>query len=289
MALAKKSVKLIARKTHIISCLQREILVLQGFKATAPGSADIGLGSINNAFPNGSFPVGAVHEFLSSEAVGATCGFMAGLLASMMGSNGVSLWISSGRQLFPPALRYFGIQPDKFIFIDLQKERHVMWAMEEALKCPALIAVVGEIPEISFTASRRLQLAVEESKVTGFILRNNPRTLSASACISRWKITPLLSHTVDNLPGIGFPQWKVELLRIRNGRPGVWEVMWTGGRFLTKRWVGAGEHAPVLKSTGDKSPPAKDTMSFRTLHTQDQAGSAMPSKEVIAAPDQKAG
>jgi hypothetical protein len=34
------------------------------------------------------------------------------------------------------------------------------------------------------------------------------------------------------LPGVGFPHWKVELLRIRNGIPGVWCVHWSGGRFV---------------------------------------------------------
>jgi protein ImuA len=142
------------------------------------------------------------------------------------------LWISSSRTLFPPALKSFGLEPDRFIFIDLQKEKEVIWAMEEALKCEALSAVVGEIREIDFTASRRLQLAVEQSRVTGFILRNNYRNLNTTACVSRWKITPLSSESVDELPGIGFPKWKVELVRMRNGRSGVWDIQWVEGRFL---------------------------------------------------------
>jgi protein ImuA len=103
--------------------------------------------------------------------------------------------------------------------------------MNEALKCGALAAVVGEMKEISFTASRRLQLAVEQSQVTGFILRSNPRNVNTTACVSRWKITSLPSESVDDLPGIGFPKWRVELLRIRNGKSGVWDVQWMNGRF----------------------------------------------------------
>jgi len=41
--------------------------------------------------------------------------------------------------------------------------------MEEALKCESLSAVIAETPEISFTVSRRLQLAVEQNRVTSFI------------------------------------------------------------------------------------------------------------------------
>jgi protein ImuA len=233
---------MLVRRAEVMAELQTDILRLQGFKTSNNAVADVGLGPIKGAFPNASFPLGAVHEFLSARAedAAATTGFIAGLLASLMGSNGTCLWISSSRTLFPPALKNFGIAPDRFIFIDVQKERDVMWAMEEALKCGALTAVVGEVQEISFTTSRRLQLAVEQSQVTGFVLRNNLRQagkLNTTACVSRWKITPLPSAPVaigilGNLPGIGFPRWRVELLRIRNGKPGVWDIQWRDGKFL---------------------------------------------------------
>ena len=38
----------------------------------------------------------------------------------------------------------------------------MLWVIEEALKCEGLAAVIGEIKELSFTQSRRLQLAVEK-------------------------------------------------------------------------------------------------------------------------------
>ena len=221
------------KRTDIIARLQSDILLLQGFRPGNNIALDMGLGPIKDAFPNGSFPLGAMHEFLSvgAEDSAATSGFIAGLLSSLMGSGGTSLLISSRRKLFPPALKSFGIQPDRFIFIDLQKEKHVTWAMEEALKCGALTAVIGEVKEINFTASRRLQLAVEQSQVTGFILRSNPQKLNPTACVSRWKISALISESPNDLPGIGFPHWKVELLRIRNGKCGSWEVKWEDGRF----------------------------------------------------------
>ena len=222
-----------AKRTDIIARLQSDILLLQGFKPGKNTAMDMGLGPIKDAFPNGSFPLGAVHEFLSigTEDTAATAGFIAGLLSPLMVSGGTSLWISSSRKLFPPALGSFGIQPDRFIFIDLQKEKHVIWAMEEALKCSALTAVIGEMQEISFTSSRRLQLAVEQSQVTGFILRKNFQRINTTACVSRWKITPLISESPDDLPGIGFPHWKVDLVRMRNGKSGSWEVKWEDGRF----------------------------------------------------------
>jgi protein ImuA len=220
-------------KADIISQLQKDILVLQGFKAVKSTTVDTGLGPLNEAFPNATFPLGAIHEFLAEgiEGVAATSGFIAGLLSPLMANLGVALWISSSRKLFPPAMKNFGLTPDRFIFLDLKNEKEVLWAMDEALKCGALTAVVGEMKDLSFMASRRLQLAVEESQVTGFILRNNPRNPTTTACVSRWRITSRPSGFVDDLPGVGFPQWKVELLRMRNGRTGVWELKWEAGRF----------------------------------------------------------
>lgn len=221
-------------KANIIAQLQKDILVLQGFKTGGNNtSIDVGLGAIKNAFPNNQFPLGAIHEFIAAgaEDAAATGGFVAAVLASLMHHKGATIWISSSRNIFPPALQSFGIAPDKIIFIDLHKEKQIAWVMEEALKCKGLAAVVGEMPELSFTTSRRLQLAVEQSQVTGFILRQNPRNSNTTACVARWQITSLPSELEEGMPGVGFPRWNVHLLKVRNGRPGSWQVEFTAGRL----------------------------------------------------------
>jgi protein ImuA len=221
-------------KANMRDILQTDILRMQGFKSVNSTALDLGLGPLREAFPNASFPLGAIHEFVSArpEETAATIGFVSGLLSILMASNGVTLWISSSRLLFPPALKNFGVDPHRIIFIDVQKEKDALWALDEALKCNALTAVVGELPNISFTHSRRLQLAVEESQVTGFLLRNQSRNIGTTACISRWQITPLPSESIDDLPGIGFPKWRVNLQRIRNGKPGSWDILWMDGQFI---------------------------------------------------------
>jgi protein ImuA len=221
------------KNAGIIERLQTDILRLEGHKPANSAVLDLGLGEIKNAFPNSTFPLGVVHEFLAGQAgnVAATMGFIAGLVAPMMEKSGTILWISCRRTLFPPALKSFGLQPDRFIFIDLKNEKDVMWATEESLKCGAVTGVIGELPDLSFIGSRRLQLAVEQSQVTGFILRGQPKKVNTTACVSRWRITSLPSEPIDNMPGIGFPQWRVELLKIRNGKPGVWDIRWMNGKF----------------------------------------------------------
>src|SRR5690606_40358249 len=55
---------------------------------------------------------------------------------------------------FPPGLKRFGVEPDRVIFIDLKREKDVLWAMEQGLKCSTLSAVVGELQEIGRASCR---------------------------------------------------------------------------------------------------------------------------------------
>jgi len=220
-------------KADIIARLQREILPLQGYKPAAAGQPfDAGLGVVVDAFPNASFPLGAIHEFIctGAEDASATSAFIAGIVSAIMKQAGTSLWISSSQTIFPPALQLFGIDPCKIIFVDIVREKERIWAIEEALKCPAIAAVIGDIQEISFTASRRFQLAVEQSHVTGFVLRRNPKNM-ATACMARWQVASLPSACADQLPGVGAPRWHVQLQKVRNGKPGKWSLEWNAGGF----------------------------------------------------------
>jgi protein ImuA len=219
-----------AAKQDIIQQLQKEVLSMQRLKKVSGESLNTGLWEVEQAFPGQTFPLGAVHEFISSakEDAAATNGFMAGLISQVL-KKGTAVWVSNKRTIFPPAMNVFGVEPDRIIFIDLWGQKDVLWAIEEALKCDVVSAVIGELSELSFTESRRLQLAVEQSRVTGFIHRYNPKTENVTACVSRWKIKPLASDIC--IPGIGFPRWNVQLQKVRNGKPGTWQVEWSGGQF----------------------------------------------------------
>ena len=222
-------------KQDIISKLRKNILHWEGFRAPMAGNADtFGLGQIETAFPNGVFPTGTIHEMLCPEAeqTAATAGFIGGLLAVLMKKGGACLWISTSGKLFPTSLMTFNVEPDRVIFVNLQKEKDVLWVMEEALKCEGLAAVVAELQDISFAQSQRLQLAVESSKVTGFLLRNDTRKVGTTTCVARWQISHLPSEPEDGLPGVGFPRWQVELLKVRNGNPGSWQLEWRDSSFV---------------------------------------------------------
>ena len=240
-----------ALKADIITQLKKDILALQGFRPLLHQHSRIELGTINHSFPNSVFPLGVNHEFIcnNNESLTASSGFIAGILSSLLQKGGAVVWISSSHTIFPPALLSYGINPAQIIFIRLRNRNQVLWTIEEALKCEGLTAVVGEINTLDLTQSRRLQLATEQSGVTGFLLRTKQQTLNTTACTCRWQIHPLQSETEDGLPGVGFPRLKVELLKVRSGRPGKWELEWNDRRFnevITKHSSAIDEHKEAV-------------------------------------------
>lgn len=222
-------------KRDLVMKLQQDILLWQGFKpATAGNPEQIGLGAIEQAFPGSVFPKRAIHEFITvfAEDAAASDGFIAGLLAVLMQQGSPCLWISTSRRLYPPSLSSFNVEPERIIFMDVKSQQDALWITEEALKCEGLAAVVAEIDALGLVESRRLQLAVEQSGVTGFILRKSAKQMANTIATARWHISPLSSVNQGGMPGVGFPRWQVDLLKVRNGVPGRWVVEWAGDGFL---------------------------------------------------------
>lgn len=231
-------------RADIIARLQREIMPLQGYKPRLHHGQNQSQSPLSMAFPGKVFPLGAIHEYhyQSKEDLASTSGLIAGIIASHLQKEGITIWICGQRSVFPPALASFGLKPEQFLFVELGLEKERLWVMEEALKCQGVSAVIAELRQLDFTSSRRLQLAVERSGVTGFVIRNKARNSTVS--LSRWEVRPLPSHNEEGIPGIGDPAWKVDLLKVRNGRPMSWQLEWKYGKFISLQ---AEEILPIMQ------------------------------------------
>ena len=112
---------------------------------------------------------GCLHEF-SGEGAEAFAAILSGRL------KGPVLWCAdamAGSALYPPGLKAFGLDHRRLILVRCRKPREILAAMEDGLRCRALAAVIGELSGgIDLTASRRLQLAAENSGVTGFLVKS---------------------------------------------------------------------------------------------------------------------
>jgi protein ImuA len=215
-------------KREIARKLQAKINAMQGLGKLPFSTSKSALAPFNRAFPDGVFPMGSLHEFVSYEPFesASTSGFMTAMIGKFIKDGGICIWIAAERNIFPSTLKQFGLEPDRVIFVCTANPKEALWITEEALKCEALTAVISEIKELSFTVSRRFQLAIEHSGVTGLIHRHRPISENSLACTARWKVTPLASKSDDGLPGVGYSAWDIRLLKVKNGKPDSWQVSW---------------------------------------------------------------
>ena len=54
----------------------------------------------------------------------------------------------------------------------------------------------------------------------------------------------------DDMPGVAFPRWKVELLKVRNGTPGNWMIEWNNNSFINIQKTTAIPQEQLQKKTG---------------------------------------
>jgi len=171
----------------------------------------------------------ALHEIAAAgeSTITAATQFVLGFAAHGTGPRAV-LWIAEDMGLlengapYGPGLDDVGIHPERLVTVAAAKSRDVLWAMEEALRCRAVGAVIGEVrnaDRLDLVASRRLSLAAGERDVCAFLLRTAPGT-DASAAATRWTVAAAPSRAS------GPPCFSVHLTRNRRGPVGSWLLEW---------------------------------------------------------------
>ncbi len=189
--------------------------------------------------------------------IAAATGFVLPL-AAWAAAHRTTVWIAEDMALaengapYGPALDDFGLAPERLVRIAVAHAREVSWAMEEALRCRAVGAVIGEMRggEVGLTASRRLSLAAGRDGATAFLLRAMPAPESLAAA-TRWVIGAAPSaHGY----GPGPPRLSVQLTRNRRGETGSWLLEWNsvGQRFD----IAAADRQPVAEAAVDRPPRA---------------------------------
>lgn len=174
-----------------------------------------------------------LHEIVMDRSADQACA-LAFALAAARGAKPVLLVtlsrdVTEGGQCGGAGLAQLGLDPRKYILVDVRDEKHLLWAAEEGAGCPALggvIACLGAREKLyGFTASRRLKLRQEVSGVPVFMLRR--MNGEATAATARWHIGALSSRGIPAgaaLPLVAQPQFTVRLERYSGRPPQSWEI-----------------------------------------------------------------
>src|SRR5262252_7633041 len=156
----------------VVESLRERIRCLEGGARHRRAVLPFGIKAIDERLPDGGLALGALHE-VAGGGNGAVDGAAAALFAAGIAARtrGQVLWCVTRQDLFAPALAQAGLAADRVIYIEAGDEKSVLACFEEALRYRKLGAVVAEVAHLSMTASRRLQLAAEDSGVIGLALR----------------------------------------------------------------------------------------------------------------------
>jgi hypothetical protein len=172
--------------------------------------------------------------------------------------GGTLVVIDRQQTFYPPAAAVWGIDLERLIVVRPQSARDELWAAVQSLRSPPVAAVWGMIDRLDSHAFRRLQLAAQAGRTLGLFLRppsargqpswadvrlgvkadgweRNVRKLQIANCtttlrvvpeIAKWRTSAIddLQFPIGNLHSPISPnvsrRVQVQVLRVRNGRPG---------------------------------------------------------------------
>jgi protein ImuA len=224
---------------EIAAAREMEIAAATGFalalaaRASAPSSRVRGEDRGEGAFPLGSesgqrpLPRRALHIEHGSNPE-----------AVLLPHPGRVVWLVEDMALlengmpYGPGLMEAGLPPERLVIVAAACAREVLWAMEEALRCRSVAAVIGETRSrrIDAVATRRLALAAAGSGALALLLRTAPAEEHSSAA-TRWVIGAAPGARAPW--GLGPPRLAVQLVRNRRGHLGSWTLEWNRECFAT--------------------------------------------------------
>ena len=136
---------------------------------------------------------------------------------------------------YGPGLRTFGLDPAALILVRPANMAELLWAVEEAIACRAVAAVVADIGShsklLDFTASRRLSLRAASTGGSIFLLRYGIGR-EASAAHLRWCLSPARSaHQRYDAKAPGPLRWRAQLEKGTLIKQTEWLLGWTENGF----------------------------------------------------------
>jgi hypothetical protein len=178
-----------------------------------------GARGLDALLPGGGLSRGTLIEWLAHEpgSGAVTLGMLAAREACR---EGRPLVVVDRRQWFyPPAAAALGIDPRRTLIVHPANRADEIWAWDQALRSPAVGAVLGWVETLEIRAARRWQLAVEQSGSCGLLIRAARPRLSARWAHVRWFVEPLAVSRDERQNEaqwlLAGRRWRVELLKAR--------------------------------------------------------------------------
>lgn len=247
--------------------LHQRLLTLQKVPGMVvrPSPLPLGIPAIDKVLGSGLMR-GALHEIAAAGEIHlpAAAAFALGLTISAPSSH--LFWITEDMGLAESGTPHgagidaFGFAPERLVTVSTAHRRDLLWAMEEALRCRVVGAVIGEMRAggIGTIAVRRLSLAAAESGALALLLRAAPPS-DASTAATRWIVgtaSSILGHEQSERSFGPSNDREIRsrltahLVRNRHGPTGSWILEWSD---TNERFILATHTQPVAAPAFDRS------------------------------------
>lgn len=125
------------------------------------GALGSGFEELDRRLPRGGWPLGALIELLSGQQGLGELSLFLPALCRLARDGRYIAWIAPPYIPYAPALAQRGLPLERLLIIHTRNPAESLWASEQALRCPAIGAVLGWADHLVDRSLRRLQLAAE--------------------------------------------------------------------------------------------------------------------------------
>lgn len=182
-----------------------------------------GSAAIDGCLPSGGYESGTIIEYLQSSAgSGATTLALSAAREALVVTDRFCVVVDWRQQFYPPAAAALGLDLKRIVIVRPKTLADRLWAIDQALRSPAIVAVVAEVEQLDDRAARRLQLAAESGGGLGLLVRHSQRQHPSWAEV-QWLVRPMrcvASHSQAPPIHMAHRQLQLELLRVRGGASG---------------------------------------------------------------------
>jgi len=207
---SQKPVSVPARRQLLRTLKER----IAGIERAGPPAGQTPIASgcppLDRLLPAQGFRRGTLVEWLAAgDGTGAQT-LALGTARQACREGGALVVLDEAREFYPPAAVRLGIEPDRLIVVRAANPADNTWALDQALRCLGVAAVLAWPAKLDGRTFRRLQLAAEQGGNLGLLIRPQRARHEPS-----WADVRLL---VEPLPSAGPAErrrLRIELLRSR--------------------------------------------------------------------------
>ncbi|MDA1049078.1 MAG: hypothetical protein O3C40_01180 [Planctomycetota bacterium] len=168
----------------------RELLHRKESEKKPCQSTSSGCLALDRLLPQRGFQCGSLVEWIAG-AAGSGAGLLAMLAArSACRDGGTLVLVDRAQSFYPPAAAACQLDLQNAIVVLPAGEKDECWAIEQALRCPDVAAVVAWPQRLTSHAFRRLQLAAEHGGNLGLLVRPATARHESSWASVRMLVSP---------------------------------------------------------------------------------------------------